>query len=153
MMLQLLPALLQRIDAAATLGDKGYDSDAIIERIERAGTLAIIPARSHRKVSRYPIRSLYTERNVAHAFLQSPQTQSRPSYPLRKDGRELHRNDSPNLCKDVGTLKTRPKLMRANHTNLYNFVFIVGNVPSCGHGSASDTLPGRKPDDPVSLGG
>ncbi|RYF46437.1 MAG: IS5 family transposase [Cytophagaceae bacterium] len=62
------PALLQRIDATAVLGDKGYDSDVIIERIERAGALAVIPARSHRKVQRYLLRSLYKKRNIVERF-------------------------------------------------------------------------------------
>ena len=60
--------MLQRIDAAAVLGHKGYDSIAIVERIERAGALVVIPARSHRKVPRYLIRSLCPERNIVERF-------------------------------------------------------------------------------------
>ncbi|RYF20420.1 MAG: IS5 family transposase [Oxalobacteraceae bacterium] len=62
------PDLLQRIDAAAVLGDKGNDSDVIIERIERAGALAVIAARSNRKAPRYLLRSLYKERNLVERF-------------------------------------------------------------------------------------
>ncbi|RYF20421.1 MAG: IS5 family transposase [Oxalobacteraceae bacterium] len=64
----LVPVLLEKLDAAAVLGDKAYGSDAIIHRIEQAGALPVIPARINRRTPRYLIRSLYKERNLVERF-------------------------------------------------------------------------------------
>ena len=52
------PALLESVPAENALGDKAYDTNEIIETIERNGGNAVIPSKSNRKV----IRSLDTER-------------------------------------------------------------------------------------------
>jgi transposase len=45
------------------MGDKGYDSDALIETIERRGAQALIPPKKNRKEQRVYDRELYKERN------------------------------------------------------------------------------------------
>jgi transposase len=60
--------LLEHITAGAILGDKGYDSDAVVAKIEAAGALAVIPSKSNRKVKRDFAKGLYKERNVVERF-------------------------------------------------------------------------------------
>lgn len=45
---QALP-LLADIQAGAVLGDKGYDTDAILEGITRVSALAVIPPKANRR--------------------------------------------------------------------------------------------------------
>ena len=47
----------------AVLGDKGYDSDALAEKIAARGATVVIPPRSNRKAPRDYDRVLYKERN------------------------------------------------------------------------------------------
>ena len=56
-------ALLSGLKAEYTLGDKGYDSEAIVETIEASGAIAVIPPRCNRKVQRYYDRHIYKERH------------------------------------------------------------------------------------------
>lgn len=57
------PALLQGIQAQQVIADKGYDSQAVVEIIEKQGGRAVIPSLSHRKHPRPHDRLLYRERN------------------------------------------------------------------------------------------
>lgn len=52
----------------AIIGDKGYDSDALIAQIEAKSALAVIPPKSNRKTQRDWAKSLYKERNVVERF-------------------------------------------------------------------------------------
>jgi transposase len=61
-------ALLEHITAKAILADKGYDSDAVIEKIEAAGALAVIPSKRNRKIQRPHDKDLYKERNFVERF-------------------------------------------------------------------------------------
>lgn len=61
-------ALLENITAAAIIGDKGYDSDAVVAKIEESGALAVIPPKSNRKVQRDFDKELYKERNIVERF-------------------------------------------------------------------------------------
>ena len=71
----------EHITAKAILADKGYDSNAVIEKIEAAGAIALIPSKSNRKVkpstftstltsTRCPsgLLELYKERNLVERF-------------------------------------------------------------------------------------
>lgn len=60
--------LLEHITAKAILADKGYDSDAVVEKIEAAGAIAVIPSKSNRKVQRPHDKELYKERNLVERF-------------------------------------------------------------------------------------
>ncbi len=57
------PALLGDLEPDAVLGDKGYDSDDLVGRIEGRGAEAVIPPRSNRKEPREYDKVLYKERN------------------------------------------------------------------------------------------
>jgi len=56
--------LLTGLQAGYVLGDKGYDSDRVLEFIASQGARAVIPPRSHRKVQREYDRELYKQRNL-----------------------------------------------------------------------------------------
>jgi len=64
---QALP-LLEGIPAGAVLGDKGYDTDAIVSAITEAGSTAVIPPRTMRKEPRDCDYALYKERNLVERF-------------------------------------------------------------------------------------
>lgn len=55
--------LLESRKVEAVLADKGYDSDAIVAKIESLGAVAVIPSRRCRKVQRPRDRTLYKLRN------------------------------------------------------------------------------------------
>jgi transposase len=61
-------ALLEHITAKAIIADKGYDSDAVVTKIESAGAVPVIPSKSNRKVQRSHDRELYKERNLVERF-------------------------------------------------------------------------------------
>ena len=44
--------LVEGLKAAAFLADRGYDTDAIVEGVQKAGMEAVIPSRANRKVAR-----------------------------------------------------------------------------------------------------
>lgn len=56
-------ALIDGISAEQVIADKGYDSDAVVEKIEEQGGTAIIPSKSNRKMPRPHDRATYQERN------------------------------------------------------------------------------------------
>ncbi|WP_387466826.1 IS5 family transposase [Photorhabdus sp. RM323S] len=62
--------LIEGIDAAHLLADRGYDSNAVVEQAEKQGMEAQIPSRKNRKVRREYDRELYRLRHlVENAFL------------------------------------------------------------------------------------
>ena len=64
---QALP-LLEQVDPDAFLGDKGYDSDRLIEKLEERGITPVIPPKANRKVQRKTDFALYRERNLVERF-------------------------------------------------------------------------------------
>lgn len=50
------------------LGDKGYDTNEIVEAVESKGAQAIIPPKSNRKVQREYDKEIYKERNKVERF-------------------------------------------------------------------------------------
>lgn len=60
--------LVDRIEAQATIADKGYDADHLVERIAEAGGQVVIPPRSNRKDRRPYDANLYKERNRIERF-------------------------------------------------------------------------------------
>jgi transposase len=60
--------LIEKACAGAIIGDKGYDSDAIVTLIESRGSLAVIPAKSNRLIRREHDKDLYKERNQVERF-------------------------------------------------------------------------------------
>lgn len=59
---QALPLLGER-KAEAVLADKGYDADAIVQRIEASGAEPVIPPKANRKTQRPYNKALYKQRN------------------------------------------------------------------------------------------
>lgn len=64
---QALP-LLAGIQTGAVLGDKGYDTDAIVNAVIQASALAVIPPKTTRVVQRDCDYALYKERNLIERF-------------------------------------------------------------------------------------
>lgn len=58
------PALIEGFESEYVIGDKGYDSQAFIARIEAAGAQAVIPARKYRREPRSYDRHVYKERHL-----------------------------------------------------------------------------------------
>jgi transposase len=46
------------------MGDKGYDSNQILDFIQQQGAVAVIPPKSNRKAPREYDRELYKQRNL-----------------------------------------------------------------------------------------
>jgi len=61
-------ALLECQPAGVVIADKGYDSDAVVERVEASGAEAVIPPRSSRRRQRPYDRERYKDRNLAERF-------------------------------------------------------------------------------------
>lgn len=60
--------LLEALDPGAVIADKGYDSDALIERLKARGIAAVIPPKANRKQQRSCDFVLYRERNLVERF-------------------------------------------------------------------------------------
>jgi transposase len=63
-----VPALLGGLEPVVVIADKGYDSRAVVERVEAAGAEAVIPTQKSRKVQRQTDRERYKDRNLAERF-------------------------------------------------------------------------------------
>ncbi len=62
--------LIKGLDAEHLLADRGYDSNAIVEKAEQQGMQVQIPSRKNRKATREYDRELYRLRHlVENAFL------------------------------------------------------------------------------------
>ena len=61
-------ALIECFKTDAVIADKGYDCDALVQRIEAAGAQAIIPPRSNRKLPRTVDWHRYRARNLVERF-------------------------------------------------------------------------------------
>jgi len=63
-------ALIEGLDAAYLLADKGYDADVIVEECQKNGTEPVIPPKKNRKIQRKYDKELYRERHLMeNAFL------------------------------------------------------------------------------------
>jgi transposase len=64
------PALMEEVDQGfeQMLADKGYDSDAVRDDIEKRGGAAMIPTRATRKVQRLVDKAIYALRNRIERF-------------------------------------------------------------------------------------
>ena len=61
-------SLIEGISTEAVLGDKGYDTDAIVNAVTELGSTAVIPPRTMRKDPRDCDYALYKERNLIERF-------------------------------------------------------------------------------------
>jgi len=55
-------------DVKAVVGDKGYDTNAVLARIEEAGAEAVVPAKKNRCEGREIDENLYRDRNKVERF-------------------------------------------------------------------------------------
>ena len=62
------PKLIEKARGENFIGDKGYDSNAVIEAIERKGMRALIPSKSNRLVKREIDSHIYKERHLVENF-------------------------------------------------------------------------------------
>lgn len=62
------PKMLDQAKSTIILGDKGYDSDAIIAQLEAQGCQAVIPPRRGRRVERLYDRDLFRSRFLVEQF-------------------------------------------------------------------------------------
>ena len=60
--------LIDGLQAAAVIADKGYDADWLRGKIEEQGGTAVIPPRRHRKTKLTYDETLYRERNFIERF-------------------------------------------------------------------------------------
>jgi transposase len=60
--------LIEELPIEVVIGDKGYDSDAVVAAIESKGAEAVIPPRSNRKVQRAYDQERYKDRNLVERF-------------------------------------------------------------------------------------
>ena len=55
-------------DVGAVVGDKGYDTNAVLTRISDLGAKAVVPAKSNRKTAREIDENRYEDRNKVERF-------------------------------------------------------------------------------------
>ena len=60
--------LMEGIPAEVVIGDKGYDSDQVVEAIQAKGAEAVIPPKKNRKVQRAYDQERYKDRNLVERF-------------------------------------------------------------------------------------
>ena len=55
-------------DVEAVVGDKGYDTNAVVECIEQQGAQVVIPSKKNRTTERIIDQNLYQDRNKVERF-------------------------------------------------------------------------------------
>jgi len=60
---------MQDQETGIFIGDKGYDSDPFVERLEQRGIAVVIPPRSNRNNPREYDPDIYKERNLVERFI------------------------------------------------------------------------------------
>ena len=60
--------LIEDVPIEVVIGDKGYDSQAVVEAIEAQGAEAVIPSRKNCKTQRAYDRDRYKDRNLVERF-------------------------------------------------------------------------------------
>ena len=60
--------MLDQVEPDAFLGDKGYDSDALVQTLESRGITPVIPSKTNRREQRKTDFALYRERNLVERF-------------------------------------------------------------------------------------
>lgn len=61
-------ALVKGLQDTTVIADKGYDSNAFIQRIEEQKCIAVIPPKKNRKIQREYDKHLYKERHLVECF-------------------------------------------------------------------------------------
>ena len=63
--------LLDEVEPDAFIGDKGYELDALVEKLEQRGITPVIPPKANRKEPRETDFALYCERNLVERFFNA----------------------------------------------------------------------------------
>lgn len=63
-------ALIEGFQAGFVLADKGYDSNAFVEKVRACGAVAVIPSRKNRIDGRDYDKTIYKERNHVERLFQ-----------------------------------------------------------------------------------
>jgi transposase len=61
-------ALIEGVPIEVVIGDKGYDSRAVVEAIKARGAEAVIPSQKNRKEQRAYDQDRYKDRNLVERF-------------------------------------------------------------------------------------
>jgi transposase len=61
-------ALIEGVPLEVVIGDRGYDSQAVVEAVEAEGGEAVIPPQKNRRVQRAYDRERYKDRNLVERF-------------------------------------------------------------------------------------
>jgi len=62
-------SLIENLSADYVLADKGYDSAALVLKLEALGSRAVIPSRANRKRQRAIDKHLYKERHLIECYI------------------------------------------------------------------------------------
>ena len=81
--------LLQGVPAEVVIGDKGYDSDALVAAIQARGAEAVIPPRSNRTVQREYDQERYKDRNLVERFFSKVKQYRRVATRYEKTARNF----------------------------------------------------------------
>lgn len=82
-------ALMAGVPAEVVIGDKGYDSDKVVEAIEAKGAQAVIPPRRNRKVQRPYDTERYKDRNLVERFFSRAKQYRRVATRYEKTARNF----------------------------------------------------------------
>ncbi len=61
-------SLLEEVRNATVIADKGYDSNALLEAIDKQNSIAVIPPKKNRKIQREYDAHIYKERHLIECF-------------------------------------------------------------------------------------
>jgi transposase len=100
--------LAQKIEPAALLADKGYDTDGFIEHLEVRRIKPVIPPRANRKTPRECDFALYCERNLVERFFNIMASTFAPSQPATKRLPETSSQASTSSAPWLGSNDDRP---------------------------------------------
>lgn len=82
-------ALLDGATPAVVIADKGYDKQALVDRIEGMGAEAVIPTQKNRAVQRDIDRERYKDRNLVERFWAKAKQYRRVATRYEKTGRNF----------------------------------------------------------------
>jgi transposase len=82
-------SLLKDHDFKVAIGDKGFDSQKLVDFIERRGAEAVIPPRSNLKEQRAFDHHLYKARNLVERFINRIKQYRRVATRYEKTGRNF----------------------------------------------------------------
>ena len=68
MMLPKQEELLDDLEGERVIGDKGYDAQVVLDKVEEMGAEAVIPPKANRKEQREYDKEFYKERHLIETF-------------------------------------------------------------------------------------